>query len=810
MGVLKLKGMELVKNLETEEEFDVLRDFLLTDPKNVTHCINFWKGELPNNTNAEEVAEIEGIIKMLKNTLKLQARVTARIYSTTEESEVVEATEVKEVKSEKPVETKTEVKEVKEEKKETKPVETAEHKSTLRVVRDEEVVETDVNRILRVKYEKLIKNINIEALKLMVTNYMANPATINDAKEVATFILGEGLYQGKKAKKWDQKQIDKFLESCVTILPTTEKVETSDTTEAVHTAEEAPAADEDLYAKYACYLGDNGVTLSGIKTEVKFLINEGKVEEAIEIAAFLLGSGEYVDSKPEKWTELQIEEFITAIKNELKEKPMDLNPEGSTSASAEALKDESVNKDVLPEYETRIDKFYSELEDKILTDNLDEAAIKQYVFDTIKSRKVQNLEAFHNAESTTEELESMYVTFFVSFVATKFEERNLKGLDVKEEIVRLVKAAIDAKEKGLAKVISEVGKLYRKRGENVNIKEVRELVYAATEESFPEYYAELSKSMDIKRTETKSVEPKVEEKVTIVQDTVDFPVKYPEIWENVKDAKCLDDVYTMARELEKTQSFLIVSEMIIHLISSGKINDSDGKPVNWDISAIELWINAQFTNAETVAEAAAQNPTQDVETAKTELTSDKPASTELEQQENTASDKQTEVETSNTSPEIVNPTPEVASPEATSNEEVTATTTGTTEESSSSPEKTVEEAMQDSASSAQESTVEEASEITYPKGITIPEEDKDFKELYASKSEHFWQAFVNNIKRLTTEGKSKKEITHIMADKIKAIAQNNDCSQCHARNFRRTNITEMYKVVNKKADALGIEGWKIE
>ena len=43
---------------------------------------------------------------------------------------------------------------------------------------------------------------------------LANPTTVDEAKEMASFILGEGLYMGKKVKKWNQEAIDKFLESC--------------------------------------------------------------------------------------------------------------------------------------------------------------------------------------------------------------------------------------------------------------------------------------------------------------------------------------------------------------------------------------------------------------------------------------------------------------------------------------------------------------------------------------------------------------------------------------------------------------------
>ncbi|MBE3085873.1 MAG: hypothetical protein IMZ64_06620, partial [Bacteroidetes bacterium] len=74
MGELKLREMTMVTDLTTAEEFDVLRDFLqpMADPKNITHSINFWKGEI-NGASEEEKVEINGIIRNLKNLLKTQS-----------------------------------------------------------------------------------------------------------------------------------------------------------------------------------------------------------------------------------------------------------------------------------------------------------------------------------------------------------------------------------------------------------------------------------------------------------------------------------------------------------------------------------------------------------------------------------------------------------------------------------------------------------------------------------------------------------------------------------------------------------------
>lgn len=771
MGAPKLRSMQLVKDLQSEEEFDVLRDFLLTDPKNVTHSIAFWKQELSEVTDEAERAEINSIITTLKNTLKLQARITATIYSTSEESSEDKLKDLPKVTEEvKDLSSET-IQEVKSKK--GKHIDPKDVK--LRVVADT-VIDADKDRILRVKYEKFIKQINVEALKLKLTEMMAVPESVEEAKEMASFILGEGLYMGKKAKKWNQEAIDKFLESCkpaeqaqVTQTETTQE-ETTSTTDEV-----------DLYKKYACYLGDNLTTIPGIRTEVKFLMSEGKVEEAMEIAAFLLGSGEYADSKPERWSEQKIVEFITDIKEDLKKNPLNLNPEGSTTinpdaAAGKGLEEEKPKKD----FETNLSKFYTEIEEQVLVNNLDQEQVKKYIYDALKARKIESLEMYHNTESTSEELESMYTTFFQKFVETKFSEKERQSIDVKAEIIKHIAAAIEAKETGLTNVIKEAMDLYRSRGETVSIKEARKLVQDITKESYPDFFETVMKNLSNK---------KAKEKVAIVQETSNFQEKHPEIWEQVKDAKSLDDLWVLASELEKTQSFLVISEMITYMISSGNITNDKGEKVNWNKAQIELWINTMFKKADTVAEKQVEET--NVTTPET-------------------------TETPETTPEVVtpDPTPEVVSPETTkeeSSQENSTTATTETEttastEQSTSAQATVEE--QSSANSAQETTAETSS-AKYPNGLTIPEGDEPYKKLYASNSEGFWEGFVDNIKRLNTEGKSKKEITHILADKIVEIAQNKNLTQCHARNFKRTNVTEMYKVINKKADALGIEGWKI-
>jgi hypothetical protein len=260
--------------------------------------------------------------------------------------------------------------------------------------------------------------------------------------------------------------------------------------------------------------------------------------------------------------------------------------------------------------------------------------------------------------------------------------------------------------------------------------------------------------------------------------------------------------------LEKTTSFLIVSEMIIHFISSGKIKNKDGILINedqntmWEPAMIEMWINNMFKNAETIEEAKV-NPI----TAVGGIAEDAP-STAVES-EVVAPISEVSEETAKET-ELVDPTSPNVSPETLSGQ----TSPGVLEQTlaeqvntATDTTKVVPEVSTETAPVVKTSVPKLLKNIEIPKAYRIPEDKVPFKDLYALKNADFWDAFTANILRLEQEGKTKKEIIHTMADVIKAIAMNDDLTQCHARNFKRTNINEMYKVIETKAAKLEIPGW---
>jgi hypothetical protein len=744
MGELSIMALKAVQNLETGEDFDVIRDFLLTDPLKITHEIAFWRNELPN-ASAEEKLIAEEMINTLKNQLVKQVRFTNSVYSL---NDTVEA------KNEGTVEKTAKVEQ-------TPKAETSEKVDPsvahLHVVKDT-VATTGDDKELREKYKDLIKEINVEALKLKVTK-MIDDKDEAGAKEVAYFILGKGLYKAKKAKQWSTDAMDKWFESCKPA-PATEEV----------------ADETDLNVKYSGFLGEHLTTIAGLKAECKFCISDNQVDRGLELVTFLLSNGYYSPDEGEafKWSNSQIEDFIKAVRDDIVANPLTLTPSDEVKAATDVVPDTKGDAGINPnppateEVATvKMVDFYKGLEQKILTEDVTEESIKAYVLESAKTTKIENLESFYNADSSVEGLEAMYATFFISVVADKLKTKTLKETDVKEEIIKLVGVAVTNKEKGLAKVIQTAKRLYEKRGEHPTLTECKGIVYAITEEAYPEYYKDMIKILG------------EQEKPIIVQDGEDFTKKHPEIWEEVKNAEYLDDVYTMAREQEKKQDFLVVSEMITHLINSGKIKSSKEKPLplKWGKAEIELWINNTFKNAETVAEAEKANTPDPTGVVASKETTD-------------AGKPSTE------SPVDTLPGPVEAVAQSDSVASVTDDTANADIDTGAPVNTAVEDAV--------------AIEVTYPDGITIPEGDAEFKGLYAKKNDAFWQEFKSILKKLLAEGKTCKEARDIMADKVKAIANNDDFTQCNIRNFKKDNITELYKMINKKAEKLGIEGWKIE
>jgi hypothetical protein len=87
--------------------------------------------------------------------------------------------------------------------------------------------------------------------------------------------------------------------------------------------------------------------------------------------------------------------------------------------------------------------------------------------------------------------------------------------------------------------------------------------------------------------------------------------------------------------------------------------------------------------------------------------------------------------------------------------------------------------------------------------------DTIFSELEAPKKEGFWQGVVNVINYFTAEGKTKKEITNLMADQIKVLANNEKNKSKFVRNFKKSKIHELYQTVNKIASTMNVPGWEI-
>jgi hypothetical protein len=798
MEALKLSGMAIVKDLETVEEVETLRDFLLVDPLKITHSINFWRQEAIN-ASTEDKKEIELIIQSLLKHLKNQALFTCKVYSVDNNAkEIVE-----------PIKETTKVATIAPSPKKDVVIvpDTNPSVANMHIVKDD-IIAPDINRILREKYSAIIKKINFEGLMLKVKELLASDATAPEGVELATFILGEGLYTGKKVKQWNTQAIEAFLVKCAPKSNIEDK--------SVTTAVETPAPDEDLHIKYACYLGDNMMSLGMLKAEAKALLSVPETQDkALEIITFILSKGLYVDDSPKEWGLSAIEEFIRNIREDIISHPLDLaKPIEEVKEISEAVVIEK------PDFDVAITKLYSEIGKEVAEKDLSFDEIKDYIFTFIQTNKTETFVKHFETEVSKEDRNNIYTRLFAGYIDQQFKLKDNQKIDVKADLLPFIKGLVDAKEKTLAKAWKKASDLYKLRGEEVGFKECRMLVNSIAEENFPEYYKEMMNSLN----------KPVIDKLPIVEENGQFAIKYPEIYETVKGAQYLDDIYKMGRELEKTQSFLVVSEMITHLISSGKIKKSEKiqSPINWDKAQIELWINSQFAKAETVAEAAENDKLKVNETSEVGETGTETVTESSEpSQEPTKEVKETTEST--TSVEPITPTvvvPEVVTPETTNptNPVVTPVITpSTTEELSVAPTQTViAEPMGEQPATvvtpevANVSTTPEVIASEQPvetENLPVAQTDDEtvLLELVTPKNKKdlFWQAVADTINKLTGQGKTKKEISNLIADNIKVLSHNEEYKANFVRNFKNSKIHELYQTVNKIAASMNVPGWEI-
>ena len=774
MGQLKLNNLTAFKSVTQGEEADAIMHFMLTDPREITLYHNFFKN-LIANASEEKKKEYQATIDMLIELAQNQVKFTANQFS-------FEPVAVKEFKVENGsgVETKVETK-----------VKSEDVKLKIVAKNGEDVVVAEDDKVLREKYAAFIKQINVDALKLKVAELHAAGNDV-EAEELSTFILGKGLYSGKKAKKWSAEAITKWFEAITKPVEDTIKIDPN------------LPLEEQLKLKYASYIPltteeetvENAkpenertvkhlTTIEGLKAECKYLATQNKLDEMLEIAQFLLTNGYYASSTEEapiKWTTVQVEDFIKGIKDALDTNSSEVKVELSPDTAPTAEK---------------ILAFYDEIKAGVMAGKTEEEA-KAFIFEAVKNRNIETVTMFYKKENTPEELESMYVTMFKGPIAEAISQRDAKSIDVPAEIETMVSKCKDDKEKTLAKIIGKVVALYNKKGEKVSGKEAKEQIYKVAEEKFPEYYAEVLSNLKEEPTKT----TKEDKPAIVTNDLKKFKKDHPALWEEVKNASTLEDVYNMAREQEKRNSFTIVSEMITHLINSGKIKDEKGEIVKWDTAQIELWINLRFKNAETPEETT-------VREAKTKLEAEAKA-------------KVSEIETAKTegseSPTIA--TAEVADAgkaDSTGNSSETVKTVNDTfrpadavGESVENPAEVVNTTVDTTGSAAEATAIEDktAVEINLPKGVVVPEEDTPYKELYADKKAGLWQGILNLIKKMEAEGKQKTEIIHELADKLKSLAQKDELKQTAVHQWKRSNIQEVYNTIKKVGREMGLPNWQ--
>jgi hypothetical protein len=283
---------------------------------------------------------------------------------------------------------------------------------------------------------------------------------------------------------------------------------------------------------------------------------------------------------------------------------------------------------------------------------------------------------------------------------------------------------------------------------------------------------------------------------------------------------------------------------IIHFISSGKIKDAINKDNSqWNQAQIELWVNTVFTKEETPAETtdktksnestekgnevpaesseSSSQPGEEIkatpevekkEEKSSEVVDPNPTVPAQESPETTPGAGQETVEnapSTKVEPEVVTKTTEEAQPgNNTDTKETKSVENGKIENKAGEGTAATEKEKSDGKAASTGNSVEiDVLDLSHLNGYIIPAEHKGYEGLYAKKSEVWHNAFTSLIQKMAAEGKSKKDIKHELADIMKAIAINDAITQTFCRNWYKTDVSQMYKMIEGKVAKLGIKEW---
>lgn len=587
---IKTVSLAVVKEM-ADQEVNVLKELLLTDPIKINSAIDIWT-KRKSKASGEEAERCDKNIRNLYAILEQAIDVTMNIYNIS----VPEIKETATMVHERPAQTEAKVEETTNSEA-TEPIinEVDKSSTALRVVRDDDE--------LRNKFQDLIK-LRIEEF---ITRLKSLPK--EDAVEAAHFILGNGLYDATTPKKWNVEKVNGWLKTTVF----KEKKQKSEI------AREAVSEVETLDEKYKDYV--NNITLAQVGEKVRELVTNNKTFEALEFASYILSQKIYTDANKEdvEWTPETIQVYIDQVTSGLS---------SSTDIQDAQVVEESPFWDIMYKdvYEM-INK--ASMEEGATIESLKAKFIAFLSENVEKSiEKIDDLIKESNAETVWEDLFATTMSYRLNEIARKktleeFEQNHaeMKKQAADEFLETYIKGNKEKFEKGelmpstgtleLKKILHEKGFIL------TTITDAKELFKDLARRAALNVRWLKKEELPLpEATETKASEP-----VAIIGPQVSVDNNFPEIKEEVEKAKYLEDMYFISKKYTDTDKKAVALQLITNAFLDKKVfekSDSE-QPLDWTLEQVEKWLQTEMKTEENLPK---DGPLVDAETDISKSTED--------------------------------------------------------------------------------------------------------------------------------------------------------------------------------------------
>lgn len=714
--------LEEVKEMK-DQEISVLKQLLLTDPIKINSAIDILIKRKQKAT-PETVAKCDDYIQKLYLILEKEVDTTLSIYSLSTTEDIIETT---------PVQT---VEQVKEETtmvhQQPPTVVATENQSVavLKVVRDDDD--------LRKKYESMVKKLNMDDLTKHLKSISKTEAT-----EAAHFILSNGLYLAKKqAKKWEADKITRWLDNVV--------FKEDKPTPVI--SEESVVPISEKYKKF-----DHTMNLAEVGYQAALLIGEGKGEEAIEFATYMLSNNKYIDSLTDglTWNEETIKVYIEQVS--AIEKP-----------AIEEAKE-------VPFWDITASEVWKEMDQYLEVSDITLDAVKAAFVQFLNNHQHQAIEQLsdHLKTMKAEEIWDKYyrnsAEFKINSLKQKresalFEQNNaeLKKVIIQEfmdDYLKGNKEKLESKEIGFADAaLTLKSKLIDKGFTTTSIK------YSGDVLKDLAYRAAINVKWAKEKKETpspESTENKTPESVAFVGPEVSVGDKFPEIKDEIAMARYLEDVYVLSKKyIDNEEKSAYTMQLIANSFLDGNIYEraGDTEPIKWNLNQVISWLETDMTKEINT------NPAENEEAVNKEV------STEENPVEEIVQPVETETIVPEVTPEIIPVTEPAAEPVVTP---------------------------------MVEPVTEPVTEPT-PEKVEVDETEKAIIE--ANNKDKFQVAIGNFLKNKLTIDDNVKMARSTCLEIIRKAVRNNKKSFARSA-YKKSTDGEVFNAINNIAINAGVEGF---